>query len=150
MADSDLDLSPSRRLCEISLGLVTDHNSRTNFPRFSAITSGTMSKITITAKLGSPAAELYRIFGGKCDWAGVDRDLVRLAEFQGGNNAQRLGLVIDLRRANLGPPHPSGKETKSFRRSSWVKRASKHAFPKFSQAGTIDFILPPSVSVPIF
>jgi len=152
MSDVGLDLSPFRCLREISLALVIGHGLGTHLPRFSTITSGTVSKITFTAKLGSRAKELYSLFGAGCEWTGADEDLLRLAEFQGGNNGRRVELVIDLRKVGLGQSHLSGRERKSLERNWWIQSASKHVFPKFSQAGTIDFVLPPPVSgsVPYF
>ena len=144
-----LNLSPFKCLREISLALAVDRSMKLYLPRFSDITSGVVSKITIVAKLGSRVKELYHLFGKGYDWSHIDNDLLRLAEFQGGNNARRVEVVIDLRRVRLGTPGPSGRERKSFERNWWIQRASRYTLPKFSQAGTINFILPSSVSIPM-
>lgn len=130
------------------MALAADCGQNLYLPRFSAITSGTMSKITITVKLGSQVKDLYGLFGKGYDWSDIDEDLLRLVEFQAGNNAPRVELVVDIRSVNLGLPDPSGRERKTYKRNWWIYRASKYAFPKFSQAGTINFILFPPVSSP--
>lgn len=148
--DTGLNLSLFKRLREISLAHVVYHRMNIYLPRFADITSGAVSKITIVAKLGSGAKELYSLFGGEYDWSYVDNDLLRLVEFQGGNNTRRVEVVIDLRRVRFEPPDPSGRERKSLERNWWIQRASRYTFPKFSQAGTIDFILPTPVSIFVF
>jgi len=149
MTDVRLNLSPLKRLREISLALAVDHSTNIHLPRFADITSGTVSKITIVAKPSSREKELYSLFGKMYDWSRIDNDLLRLAEFQGGNNAQRVEVVVDLRRARLGPPDPNGRERKCFEKNWWIQRASRYTFPKFSQTGTINFILPPLVSASV-
>jgi hypothetical protein len=150
MTDIGLNLSPLKRLREVSLALAVDRGAKSYLPRFADVTSGTVSKITIVAKLGSRAEELVNLFGKGYDWSYIDNDLLRLAEFQGRKNARRVEVVIDLRRARLGPPDPDGREKKNFERDWWIQRASRYSFPKFSQAGTINFILPPPVSISTF
>ena len=80
-------------------------------------------------------------------WVVVDEDLLRLAEFQGVDNAPQVELVIDLRRTSVGSFHPRVGENQRLERGTWIQRASKHAFPMFSRVGTIDFILPLLVSI---
>jgi hypothetical protein len=104
-----------------------------------------MSKITIAAKFGSK--EVHSLFGRGHDWTDIDKDLLRLAEFQGGKNARRVELVFNLLRANVGASR--GGERKGTERNRWIQRASRYAFPKFSQVGKIDFILPLPVSGPM-
>lgn len=147
--DAALDLSPFERLREISLALNLDRNLRANLPRFSTITSGKVSKIAIEAKFNSRGKELFGLFGKGHEWTEIDRDLLRLAESQGGNNAQPVELVIDLRQANVTSSRPNSQERKRFERNLWVERASKRAFPGFSQTGKIDFVLPLPVSIPV-
>jgi len=121
-----------------------------HLPRFSTITSGVVSKITITARLGSRAKELYKSFSGTgYGWADIDEDLLRLAVFQGENNAPRVELVIDLCQAYIRLSCPRGGESKGLKRNPRIQTASKSALPKFSLAGTIDFILPLPVSISI-
>ena len=145
MIGLDLDLSSFTHLCEISLTLIINRDLRNHLPRFSTITSGTMSKITITANLATYAGSLYNLFGGGYDWTDIDDDLLRLAEFQRGNNACRIDLVINILRVYMGRFRPSGRERKSFKKDWWVQKASEYAFRKFSHVGTIDFVLPPPV-----
>lgn len=147
--DTGLNLSPFKRLREIPLSHAVYHSMKIYLPRFADITSGTVSKITIVAKLGSGAKELYSLFGDGYDWLYVDNDLLRLVEFQGGNNARRAEVVIDLRRVRLGLPDPRGREWGSLERNWWIQRASRYTFPKLSQAGTINFILPTPVSISV-
>lgn len=149
LTDVGLDLSPLKRLREVSLALAIDGSLPTHLPHFSTIASGTMSKITIVVKFGSSAKRFYRLFE-ICDWSGIDEDLARLGEFQGGNHVRQIDLVIDLRQANFGLPLPDSRERRRFERSWWIESASKYAFPKFSRAGTIDFILPLPVSASTF
>ena len=149
MADPGLDLSPLRYLREISLTLMVDHGLG-RLPRFSTITSGAVSKITITARLGSRAKELYKSFSGTgYGWADIDEDLLRLAVFQGKTNAPRVELVIDLREAYMRLSYPRGSENKGLKRNLWTQTASEYALPKFSRAGTVNFILPLPVSISI-
>ena len=117
--DLELYLSPLMCLREISLAFTTDYWLQDRLPCFFTITSGMMSKITIATKPGLHAVELYSLFGRRCDWTDIDENLFRLAESQGGNNTRRVELVIDR------------------------FQVSEYAFSKFSQTGTIIFILPP-------
>jgi len=146
MTDAGFGLSPFRRPREISLALVIDHDLGTHLPRFSTITSGTVSKITFTVQPASRTKEFYSLSGSGCDWTGIDEELLRLAETQGGNNACRVELVMDLGLVRLGQSHSSGREGERFERNLWIRSASKYVFPKFFQTGTIDFILPLPVS----
>lgn len=63
MIDAGLDLSPFKCLREVSLTLAIDRSLRSNLPRFSPITSGRMSKITIVARPDSQAKEISSLFG---------------------------------------------------------------------------------------
>ena len=63
ITDSGLNLSPFRCLREISLVLMVDRGLG-HLPNFSTITSGVVSRVTITARLGSRAKELNKSFGG--------------------------------------------------------------------------------------
>lgn len=146
MKDAGLDLSPFRRLREVSLNLTMDRSLRANLPRFSPITSGRMSKITIVAKPDSQAKEISSLFRSEDVWKDVDQDLLQLAEFQGGDNAQPVALVVDLGQTSLASSRSRTRERKRFERNRWIERASRCSFPKFSQMGKIDFTLPPPVS----
>ena len=55
----------------------------------------------------TPIIERLFYLGGRSSTTySEDNDLVRLAGFQGRNNAQRVGVVVDLHRARSGPPDP--------------------------------------------
>ena len=89
------------------------------------------------------AQELFGRFKEGHYWSGVNKDLARLAEFQGGSGSRRVEFVVDLRQARFGS---SSWEEKRFERDCWIQLASRYAFAKFAQAGKIDFILPSLVS----
>ena len=148
MTDPGLDLSPFRYLREISLPLMVDRGLG-YLTRFSTIASGAVQDHDCR-KLGSRAKELYKSCSGTWyGWADIGKDLLHLAVLQGKTNAPRVELVIDLRQAHTRLSHPRGGENKELRRNMWIHTASKHALPKFSRAGTIDFILPLPVSISI-
>ena len=116
MTDPSLDLSPFRCLREISLALMVD-SGLGHLHRASIIAFRGASKITITARLGSRAKELYEAFGvtgyGLADF---DENLLRLAVFRGTNNVPPVELVIGLRQATSDCPTPKVVEMKGLRR----------------------------------
>lgn len=141
--DSGLNLSPSKHLQEILLTFSVDPTSQSHFPRFSAITSGTMSRITVILKAESPVKGFLGRFREAHYWSGVSEDLVQLAEFQGGSGGQRVEFVVDLSWKRFGS---GGKRRKMFEKDWWIEQASRYTFAKFSQVGKIGFTLPSSVS----
>ena len=130
--DSGLNLSPSKHLREIFLTFSVDPTSQSHFPRFSAITSGTMSRITVVLKAESHVIEFLGRFREAHYWSGVNEDLVRLAEFQGGSGGQRVEFVVDLSWKRFGS---GGKRRERFEKNWWIEQASRCTFAKFSQVG---------------
>ena len=97
-----------------------------HLPRFSTITSGAVSKTTVTARPGSQAKGLYKSFSGTgYGWADIDESLLCLAVFQGETNAPRVELVIDLRQAYMRLSYPRRGESKGLERNLWIQTATK-------------------------